>query len=374
MYLDMHPYEPWTSNKGKYCVRIPDPTKARGVAVRRRATLREIEDLIIQYQKDQIESPTIEEVFTEWNDRRLELNKIRPATHTRDKKAFNRFYSEFGKKKIRSVTSEDIADFLEAQISKHQLKAKAFAGLKGITKGFLLRAKKRKLITWNVTEMLETLDVSDKQFVPNVIEDEKEIFYDDEMTDILEYCRKYPELKNLGVALIFVTGIRVGELVALKHSDVDGLCLNVQRTETTYYDLDGKRVVEVQDSTKTKAGMREVIVPQKYKWIMDKLKLCNPFGEYIFVSDDGARMNTGMIRKRIGLICDKCNILKRSPHKARKTYGSILLDNNVDYKFIEKQMGHTDIMTTEHYYHRDRKRRSEKERIINSIPEFASNY
>lgn len=69
-------------------------------------------------------------------------------------------------------------------------------------------------------------------------------------------------------------------------------------------------------------------------------------------------------------ICRKVGIAARSPHKARKTYGTILLDNSVDYKIIEKQMGHTDISCTELHYHRDRRRLEKKREIFNSIPEF----
>ena len=82
-YLDMHPYKPWVSKDGKFCVRIPDNTKPRGFAIRRRNSREEIEDLIVQFQKGQEYSPTLDEVFKEWNDRRLQLGKIKAATHTR---------------------------------------------------------------------------------------------------------------------------------------------------------------------------------------------------------------------------------------------------------------------------------------------------
>jgi len=81
-------------------------------------------------------------------------------------------------------------------------------------------------------------------------------------------------------------------------------------------------------------------------------------------------MHTNQIRKRLYQICKKLDIPLRSPHKLRKTYGTILLDNHVDSKVIEKQMGHTDISTTELHYHRDRKRAQQKREIINSITEL----
>lgn len=54
----------------------------------------------------------------------------------------------------------------------------------------------------------------------------------------------------------------------------------------------------------------------------------------------------------------------------RKTYGSILLDNHIDNRFIIGQVGHTDILCTENHYHRNRRDMEKKMEIISQIPEF----
>ncbi|MBQ6887211.1 MAG: tyrosine-type recombinase/integrase [Lachnospiraceae bacterium] len=95
----------------------------------------------------------------------------------------------------------------------------------------------------------------------------------------------------------------------------------------------------------------------------------NPFGEFVFMKD-GERINTNAIRKRVYLVCKKANAYKKSPHKIRKTYGSILIDNNVDSTLIIAQMGHADILCTEKHYHRNRKSNDKKANIISNIPEL----
>lgn len=37
-------------------------------------------------------------------------------------------------------------------------------------------------------------------------------------------------------------------------------------------------------------------------------------------------------------------------HKIRKTYGTTLIDNNVDDALVAEMMGHKDISTTKKYY------------------------
>lgn len=368
-YLEMHPYKKWKDKQSVWHTYLPD--KEKGRIQKKRRSEKELDDLIIEYWRGESENPTINEVFYEWNGRKLELKKISPATHLRNKQYYERHYKEFGNYKIKNVGAEEFIDFLEMQIPKFNLTAKAFSNLKGITKGFLKRAKKRKLIDWNIEEALYDLDVSEVDFHKEIKEDCQEVFDDEEMSVIMDYLMENLDVHNIGILLMFVTGIRVGELVTLKHEVFGDGYFKVRRTETKYLSDDRKYVYEVKEFPKTDAGVREVVIPKDYSWLCGKIKLLNPFGEYIFVNDKGERMTTNCIRDRLREICKKLGIYHKSPHKIRKTYGSILLDNNVDKRLVVGQMGHSDIAITETHYHRNRKSIEQKKELISAIPEFA---
>lgn len=366
--LKKHPYKIWQGKDTKWYTYLPDGEKGR--ILRKRTTKRAIEDDVIEYWKTELENPIIREVFDEWNNRRLELKKISNATHLRNKQTFDRHYKEFGNKRIKSVSADDIGSFLEEQIPLHNLTSKAFSNLKTITRGFLKRAKKRKLITFNVEEMLQDLDTSETDFKKRIKEDYEEVFNEKEMQVMVKYLKENLDAKNIGILLMFATGIRVGELVALKHNAFDGNTIKIRRTETRYLGEDGKYVYSVKEFPKSEAGVRTVVIPEDYMWLCSKIKILNPFGEYVFTDSNGKRMTTNCIRRRQEQNCKKLGIYRKSPHKIRKTYGSILLDYNVDNRLIMEQMGHTDINCTETHYHRNRKNIEQKSRIISSIPEF----
>lgn len=367
-YLEKHNYKIWKGTDGYWHTYLPDSEKGR--VPKKKRTEEEIKQVVIDYWKSDEENPTISEVFTEWNDRRLELQKISASTHLRNKQCFNRHYADFGKVKIKSVEEDDILDFLEEQIPKHNLTEKAFSNLKGITRGFMKRAKKRRLIDFSVEEMLDELDVSDHDFKRTVKEDYEEVFSEDEMPVIIDYLVNHLDPWNIGILLMFVTGIRVGELVALKHDVFDGNSFKVRRTETKYME-NGKYRYEVKEFPKSAAGVRTVVIPSDYAWLCNKIKALNPFGEYVFVGKDGQRMTTNCIRMRLRRLCEKVKVYHKSPHKVRKTYGSILLDNNIDQRLIIGQMGHTDVYCTENHYHRNRRNIDRKTEIISAIPEFS---
>ena len=365
--LERHRFRIYQGGDGYWYTYIPDSSKKDGRRKVKKKTEDDVRAEVIKHYEE--ESVTVEELFTSWNNRRAELKKIKESTASRNRYDFEKYFGSIRDRKVRSLTSDDISDFLEESVAVFDLSSKRFSSIKSIARGILKRAKKLKLISFEVEPIFSDLDISDGEFVKRKISDSEEIFYDDEAEELISYCKEHrDDLSSLAIALMFASGIRVGEVVCLKRTDILDREVAVHRIETQYR-KDGINYFEVSESSKTEAGVRRVIIPDSFKWILDDLlKLGGD--EWLFTGIHGKRMHTSQIRKRLYSVCKILDIPVRSPHKLRKTYGTILLDNHVDSKMIEKQMGHTDILTTELHYHRDRKRTQQKRDIINSIAEF----
>lgn len=368
--IENHPYKYWQGKDGNWYVYIPDEKKGR--ILKKRTTKEGIEDVICNYQLSLIENPTLEEIFSEWNDRRRDLKKITKSSHSRMKQTFKRHFQDFGKKRIRDVSELEIVEFLEEQIPKYHLTSRSFGSLKTIMRGILKRAKRQGYIYWSPELMFADLDVSDKQFFKRYKEDDEQVFDEDEMSKVIEYLKANCDIKNSGILLLFVSGMRIGELVALKHEDLnpEENTVKVRRTETRYCNDDDVTIYEIQNYPKTTSGLREIVIPSSYQWLIRDLYYNSNKGEYVFM-EDGERLTTYHIRRREYAICRKLNIRKKSPHKIRATYDSILLDSNVDNRTVKDQMGHAEIRTSEVHYHRNRKSINKKREIIDSIAEFA---
>lgn len=364
----------WKASDGYWKIRMTyDETGQKKMF--KRKSKQDLEDLIVKTHREKVENPTMSTIFNEWAQRKVDLNKISIQTYQRYKQDFNRFFKELGKQKIRSLEPEDISNFLEEQISEHNLSAKGFSNLKTITRGTLKWAKRNKLIDWNVHELFYDLDVTDKSFKKTVKEDSEEVFNDMEMDRVIEYLKERPDMINLGLLLMFVTGLRVGELAALKWDDwiynkdnQSASIIKVRRTEIRHF-KNHKGIFEVKDFPKTEAGVRNVVIPQNCTWILQKLRTMSAFYEYVFWKD-GQRINTYTFRNRLRTVCKNTNCIQKSPHKIRKTYCTILLDHSIDNQMVISQMGHTNISCSENYYHRDRKDLVKKQKIMDSIDEF----
>lgn len=368
--LEMHPYKITQGKDGYWRTYLPDESKKSGRRQLKKKDQKSIENEVIAFYRTKTENPTIKEVFNEWNDRRYNLKKIAASTHERNCQIFKRHYKEFGENRIKQVEPEEFGDFLEEQIADCDLTAKAFSNLKSITRGMLKRAKKRKLISWSPEEMLQDLDTSDSVFKKVIKESDEIVFTEEELPVYVEYLEQDLDLKNLGILLMFFTGIRVGELVTLKHSDFEGNTIKIRRTETRVRVNESHYEYLVKEFPKSNAGVRTVIIPDAYAWIAARLQECTPFQEFVFVSESGTRMTTNVIRRRMEKSCKAAKLTPKSPHKARRTYGSILLDNNVDERMVTDLMGHTDIRCTEGYYHKNRRSIDRKKEILSNIPDF----
>lgn len=143
----------------------------------------------------------------------------------------------------------------------------------------------------------------------------EEVAWEDFKTETVEIHRMAP----LAVLFQFQTGVRVGELCALRYEDVDWLSGKIHVRRMIRFETK-----EVVDFTKGSYGDREVI------------------------------------RQHYDKYCDRIGTVRKSSHKSRKTYVSSLLDAGVNINTIRENVGYCDERTTFNCYCYDRSTEIEK--------------
>ncbi len=365
--LSEHPYAIWEGKDGNWWTYLPDERKGR--VQKKRKKKEDIEKLVIGYYKQKTENPTVRELFEEWNN---EKSGISEATRDRNEDFFKRHFKEFGEKRIKNVSEADWIEFLEAQIVDFNLSYKAFSGLKGVVRGILTRARRNELIEFSVErDVFELLEIGKKVFKKTKKESYEEVFDKEEFSKMATYLLEHLDKHNMAILLLFLTGMRPGEVVALRNVDMKEDCINIRGTETNYKDkATGKTVYEVSPFPKTEASFRSVVLPKGCEWLYERLRNLNPEGEYIFMQDKGCRFTENCISSRMRTLCKNLGIYSKSLNKCRKTYASILCDENLDENLRLTLMGHVDSKVTEEHYHRDRKKLEEKAVRLADIQEF----
>lgn len=171
----------------------------------------------------------------------------------------------------------------------------------------------------------------------------------------IEILLSQPEDTVLGIRdraileLLYATGVRVGELVSIKISD-----LNLGANYIIVY---GK-------------GSRERVVffGQKAEESLDKyLKNSRPFllkkdisSDFLFLNKNGTGISDRSVRRIVDKYVKKACLNKKiSPHTLRHTFATHLLNNGADLKTVQELLGHESLSTTQIYTHVTRERLKE---------------
>lgn len=364
--LEKHPYKIWEGEKdGRWYTYIPDRKKGR--VLRSRSSKKQIEDCVCDYWEEELKNPTIKEVYDKWIKDKLERKEITISTKNRYDRQYNESMKEFGENRIKNIEEYDIERFILDSIHKHNMTAKGYSNLRTLIFGIFKRAKKEKLISFSISSVVSDIEISKKIFRKVHKKDDELIFMEYEIPVIISYFKTHDlDVKDFGIWFLFYTGLRPGELAALKWEDVDGNIIHIKRTEIRYEDELKNNFYEVRDFPKTDAGIRDVVIPPDAENILRQVKEINPDSEFVFESN-GKRIPTYLFDDRIRIICKKTGLVEKSLNKIRKTYGTILLNGDVDESLIISQMGHTDIKTTKKYYYKNRKSQNQKIKAINKV-------
>lgn len=158
------------------------------------------------------------------------------------------------------------------------------------------------------------------------------------------------EPENVGysaVAFQIETGIRVGELLALKWSDVDierckmkihATILNPQYTNKATY----------QDSPKSKSSNRAVPLTKKAIIILKNLKQRRTT-EWVF-EQDGKRYSYQKLTYQTKKLCREAGVRYYGEHVFRHTFATNCYYKGIDVKILSKLMGHSSVQVTYNIY------------------------
>ena len=362
-YLNMHNSKIWKSTDGNWYTYLQHDKERRLV---KRKTEKALQDKIIEHYKQKENEPDIKSVFYEWIDRKLHYGEIQKQTYDRYLIEYNKYFmgTSFEKRKIKYLEENALEDFIMDAIKEHNLTSKAYGNMRTIIRGLLLFAKKRKYTSLNVNMFFSDLDISKKVFRKNVKHDDEIVFTGEEIRQIIAFLEnEKAKITNLGVIMAIFTGMRVGEIVALKWEDIHDDFIHVNRRQVYYKDDSGKRIYEIQDFPKTEAGIRDVVIVPELKLILRKLKSINPFTEYVF-EKNGKPVSIHSLAMVLYRACDHIGIKRRGMHSLRKTYATMLINSGVDESIVINQMGHTDINTTKDYYYYNNQTKGNIKKIL----------
>ena len=363
-----HNHTIWKDAAGRWHTYIDTSNSKRGIRHISRSSRKDILDELIEYYR--VRDDTVLNTYNNWIQFKREYERIKEQSLTRYDNDYKRFFdgTDFEKLPIENVTENQIRKFIIQSIKDKNLTSKSFAGLRLLLNGIFKYAKYEGKTTISISTFFADLDVHGMfQSPPKKTEAYSEI----EIKKIIKECQKKGDAIALTIALDMQTGARIGETTACRWVDVSfkHCTLSISSTAISYKDpVTKKRVHKIQDVPKSEAGDRVIFLTDAAVKTLKKLYLITGQNEFICSDpEDGHRIESNTLRKRLEKICEKIDVKYRGTHAARRTMGTKLLNSGMPDDFVRKQMGHSDIETTRKYYNRDRTDSKTARKQLNEI-------
>lgn len=321
---------------------------------------------IIQYQKGN-------EIFIKYNGiplfelmrliqkRKLDTNQIGKVAYNRLQSTLNVINkSEVAHKDINDITPEELQKYFNSltyysnsyirKIIEQFSQAFRYA----MNKGFLLTNPMYDTIVPKSSKpdkVIRALDIDEQQ----------------KLTEYLMNTSTEDEPYRTAFLIELYMGLRIGEVLALHKNDIDLKRNVIYVRHTLTRDGNGKLIMS--ETTKTKAGVREVPIPAIIRdAIIEQMKLADCHKEdLLFVSNAGTYVDPVNVNHVLKRICKKLGIKNVTTHTLRHSFATRCIEAGMRAVALQRILGHSSIDITLNTYTSvfNRYKQSELEKVNN---------
>ena len=367
--LKQHPYSIWEGKNGYWYTYFQPDEECKRKLVKKK-TQKDLEDMLVKLYcgTDEKHNITFGEMYYKWREMQDKL--VSDNTISKYDTDYQRYFAnqEFTNLEIERITEETVKVFICKTVKEQTLCKKACKTLFGYVKNVIKSALINKVLYENPIEYLEA-----KQFYKYCTEKKKSpeqrVVSDFDMKRLYErfqkdYDRKPDYIPTYAVELATLTGMRVGELSALKWEDIHETYIFISKSEK-YNRIEKKYYI---DQTKNKED-RKFPVSEEIRNLLDRVKKAEIRSgyvcEWVFANQNG-RIHAPVISSCLKNKCRQIGMEEKGIHAFMRTVNSKMRCSGVPATVAASLLGHTEEVN-ENYYTYDVSSFAEKQRIVEQI-------
>lgn len=199
-----------------------------------------------------------------------------------------------------------------------------------------------------ITVLKLTLGKSVEIQLPYQPPKEVEIFEKSDQVTLINSLQSKICNKNFGILLAIHTGLRIGELCALKWSDInfDTQLLHINKTMIrTYTKEDGSKLNIT--PPKTRSSIRTIPLN---KWIMQYAVLLKGENDEYIITGKDKYIEPNKYRLYYNKQLKELDLPHRKFHSLRHTFATRCIECGCDYKSLSELLGHSNVSITMNLY------------------------
>ncbi len=166
----------------------------------------------------------------------------------------------------------------------------------------------------------------------------------DMLLDEVDFGNGFPAVRDkLIVEMFYSTGIRLSELINIRHKDIDVY-------SNTLKVLGKRNKQRILPFTKHLKALISDYTKAKEEMFSDKGP--DNFNEHFFVTEKGEKVYPELVYRIVHSCLEKVStVKKKSPHVLRHTFATHMLNNGADLNAIKELLGHANLSATQIYTH-----------------------
>lgn len=331
--------------------------------------------LMVQVEENDVVTDS-QRLFSELADEWFEQykNTVRESTYVAQKLAYKKhIFPLFGNLKISRIS----IPYCQKQVNHWYSYYKKYSNLIGLTSSVFKYALSLRLIRSN------PMDAVIRPKRKKRIDEERysaPYYEKEELLEFLEIAKNYPDPIYPIFRILAFTGLRKGELLALRWKDIDfeKRTLSVKQTLATCDKWEIKfQVPKTEKSLRTISIDSETLqvikqwqLKQKEYFLKMGIKPAKNGEQLLFVSGENKPLYLDYVNHNLKIIIKENNLKRITPHGFRHTHCSLLFESGASLKEVQVRLGHTDIKTTMDIYTHVTKRQTEE--TANRFADFMS--
>lgn len=267
---------------------------------------------------------------------------VKPSTIYHYSYVIQRYFRPaFGSQRVDRLTAKKLQTFLcGLRVGEKPLSAKSVHDI-----GILLRSALR----FGVRELGVDKAVTDFQIPPSSAP-HIDVFSEQELQKLALFCINHPSPLNVGILLALNTGLRLGEICALRWSDLDfaNRTLKINRT-VQRVNMGGKTALTVGEP-KTERSKRTVTVPADMMKLLTAMYERSAKHGYIFGARPDCPLEPRTCQRHFKSVLKSCGLKDRNFHVTRHTFATRCVEKGGDVRTLSELLGHANIQTTLRLY------------------------
>ena len=211
--------------------------------------------------------------------------------------------------------------------------------------------KLKEIINFYEEEHNTKLNIK-KMSLPKMNKKEIQILSNKEKQKLEKYCIEQNSLKSLGILICLNTGLRVGEVCALRWENVDFETrrIHVEKSIERIYSKEENKTIVIIDTPKSITSVRTIPINSKLYNILKQIRGKSKKTDFVLTGSSEHYVEPRNYQYHFKEILKRNKVKKYKFHTLRHTFATNCIEAGMDIKSLSEILGHADVSITLNIY------------------------